>query len=160
VQKDKLKEANKIFEQAKKSKQDADTQLKSKEEEVKKNLSEIQKKRDTFMDTITDNENLQESITHMCNHLKEFTGATGVYVVSLAQKTRMAKDGDKIEEVLTTDAKTLKFFATNDDHTFLLKKDHDINTLTGQLFEKKNTGEDAVEDAGEEGEAKAVKKLI
>lgn len=72
----------------------------------------------------------------------------------------MAKDGDKVEEVLTTDAKTLKFFATNDDHAFLLKKDHDINTLTGQLFEKKNTGEDAGEDAGEEGEAKAVKKLI
>lgn len=112
------------------------------------------------MDSITDNENLQEAITHMCDHLKEFTGSTGVYVVSLAQKTRMAKDSDKIEEVLTTDAKTLRFFASNNDHTFLLKKDHDINTLTGQLFEKKNVGEDAQEDAGEEGEAKAVKKLI
>jgi hypothetical protein len=40
-----------------------------------------------------------------------------------------------------------------------LKKEHDINTLTGGLFEKKVTEEQA-DDAGEEGEAKAVKKLI
>lgn len=160
VQKQNLVEANQKFEEAKQAKQNEDAEIKSNEESVKKNFNEIVKKRDTFMDSITDNENLQESITQMCNHLKEFTGSTGVYVVSLSQKTRMAKDSDKIEEVLTTDAKTLKFFATNDDHTFLLKKDHDINTLTGGLFEKKNTGEDAVEETGEEGEAKAVKKLI
>lgn len=41
----------------------------------------------------------------------------------------------------------------------MLKKEHDINTLTGGLFEKKVTEEQA-DDAGEEGEAKAVKKLI
>jgi len=40
-----------------------------------------------------------------------------------------------------------------------LKKDHDINTLTGGLFEKKNVEEQA-DDTGEEGEAKAVRKLI
>lgn len=159
VQKENRKKANEQFEAAKSLKKSQDEQNNQILLSKKNNNDSIVSKRDKFFDSIESNENIQESLTNMCNHLQEFTQATGVYVVSLTQKSRKAKETDKIEEVLTTDLKTLKFYATNDNHKFLLKKEHDINTLTGSLFEKKATEEQA-DDAGEDGEAKTTKKLI
>lgn len=109
VKKEQLKKANEQFEETKAVKKRQDELLNDQAESIKKNNESILNKRDKFFDSIENNENLQESLTNMCNHLKEFTGATGVYVVCQTLKSRVAKETDKIEETLTTDLKTIKF---------------------------------------------------
>lgn len=55
-----------------------DQKISQEADAIKNNNDSIINKRDKFFDSIENNENLQESLTNMCNHLKEFTSATGV----------------------------------------------------------------------------------
>ena len=97
VQKENRKKANEQFEEAKSLKKSQDDQNNQILLSKKNNNDSIVSKRDKFFESIESNENIQESLTSMCNHLQEFTQATGVYVVSLTQKSRKAKETDNLD---------------------------------------------------------------
>lgn len=95
----------------------------------------------------------------VCEHIKNYVHATGVYFVHQQKATRKSRDVDSIEENLfNNEVNALRFYATNKDHTFLLKEEHDMNSITGSLFEKKQE-EVVAEDEEQEGGVKVKSKV-
>lgn len=96
----------------------------------------------------------------VCEHVKEYCKASGAQFVLHTRPAKKAKDSDPIDDVVyTSDTHIIKFQATNEDHKYLLQTEHNINTLTGGLFEKKNKDEEP-EVKDEEEETKVKVKTI
>jgi len=73
----------------------------------------------------------------------------------MTKQTRRAKDTDSIEENLQGDGLALRFIATSSNQKWLLQKEHDINSLTGQLFAPKKEEEEKPEEEEEGSKAKS-----
>lgn len=73
----------------------------------------------------------------------------------LTKQSVKSKPTDSIfESVLNQEVPKLRFYATCHDHTFLMKHESDLNTVTGSLFEKKVDEAPVVEDENEENTKK------
>jgi len=71
------------------------------------------------------------------------------------KQTRKAKDSDSIEENLQAENAALRFIATSANQKWLLQKEHDIKSLTGQLFFAKKEDEEVPQEEEEGAKVKA-----
>lgn len=67
---------------------------------------------------------------------------------------KKSADTDNISDSLLGEAQALRFFSTNSDHKFLLDNEHELSTLTGQMFTVVKT--DEPQEGGDDDENKDI----
>jgi len=91
----------------------------------------IHKKRTDFLESFRRNDHGVENLNPLCEHIQEFVGATGFYVVRATHQIRLAEEEDPLGTSLKNEeVPSLRFVASNSDHEFLLKSEHDVHSLT------------------------------
>jgi len=114
-------------------------QLNDQKEKEKNDINNVRNK---YVEFVEKSDSVVSNLDLVCEHLKEYTNATGVYIVKYTKKQKKANDNDPCEESVFTNENTLRFVATNKDHRFLLTEEPNLDSIVGNLFEKKENDQD------------------
>jgi len=73
-----------------------------------------------FYELIDKSEDLSDNLDELANYLKEFTGATGVYIGKLDYpKKDINDDDDDKAHINEEDSKVIHYIRTSDGHSFM-----------------------------------------
>jgi hypothetical protein len=97
---------------------------KKEEEQVKTKLGEEKKKlseREQFFKFIKEAQDYDPILNLICNQLKHFIGATGVYIAIKDQKRKKVTENDDETAHLDKDIEVIRYISWDDQHAELLK---------------------------------------
>lgn len=124
------------------------------EEESRKKEKETTWRIDDFRDKVANHEDLSDMLQEFTHYLKEFTGATGVYIGKLIKPNKPIKENDNDKAHENPDApEIIKYIHASQDHGFMINKTlTQEQGLTHDIFKPLPQKEDEGNTSGNEGQ--------